>query len=151
MRTQVMAGLAGLALGIAALAEPASARSQRNPHHQNQAAQVDDFDAADFASRPRSGDWIQTGKASFYGYGRLSRFTASGAVFDRSAMTAAHAWLPFGTRVRVREESTGREVVVTITDRLPTRGRVIDLSVGAARELGMLHRGLTVVSLERAV
>ena len=66
-------------------------------------------------------------------------------------MTAAHAWLPFGTRVRVRDESTGREVLVTITDRLPTRRRVIDLSVGAARELGMLHRGLTVVSLERAV
>ena len=149
MRRQVIAGLAGLALGIAALADPASAHTERNARHQNKATQQEDLEASEFAAR--TGRWIQTGTASFYGYGRLSRFTASGAVFDRSAMTAAHAWLPFGTRVRVRDESTGREVLVTITDRLPTRRRVIDLSVGAARELGMLHRGLTVVSLERAV
>ena len=92
----------------------------------------------------------QKGTASYYGVGALSRYTASGAVFDKGAMTAAHAWLPFGTRVNVRDEQTGREIIVTITDRLPGTRRVIDLSVGAARELGILHRGLTVVSLQHA-
>lgn len=93
---------------------------------------------------------IQTGVASFYGYGPLSRYTASGEVFDRWAMTAAHAWLPFGTRVLVRDATSGRAVTVTITDRLPTKRRVIDLTVGAARELGILRRGVTHVSVERA-
>ncbi len=107
----------------------------------------------DFAYGDRSspdGLWHQKGTASYYGLGHLSRYTASGAVFNRGAMTAAHAWLPFGTRVNVRDERTGREVTVTITDRLPGTRRVIDLSVGAARELGILHRGLAVVSLQHA-
>ena len=93
---------------------------------------------------------IQTGTASYYGIGPLSRYTASGEVFDRSAMTAAHPWLPFGTRVLVRDEHSGREVTVTINDRLPTKGRVIDLSIGAAKVLGILHRGITKVSLEHS-
>jgi rare lipoprotein A len=65
-------------------------------------------------------------------------------------MTAAHPWLPFGTRVLVRDEHSGREVTVTINDRLPTKGRVIDLSIGAAKVLGILHRGITKVSLEHS-
>jgi rare lipoprotein A len=58
-------------------------------------------------------------------------------------LTAAHKTLPFGTRVRVTDVKTGRSVIVTINDRGPyTRGRVLDLCTKAARELGMIDRGV---------
>jgi rare lipoprotein A len=63
------------------------------------------------------------------------------------ALTAAHAWLPFGTKVRVMLAGTGRSVIVTITDRLYSSRRVVDLSVAAARELGMIRRGIAEVNL----
>ncbi|MFT4275273.1 MAG: septal ring lytic transglycosylase RlpA family protein [Rhodopseudomonas sp.] len=76
-----------------------------------------------------------TGLASFYGSESGSR-TASGQRFNRHAMTAAHRCLPFGTRLRVTYGS--RQVVVTINDRGPfIRGRVLDLSEGAARAIGI--------------
>ena len=63
--------------------------------------------------------------------------------------TAAHRTLPFGTRVRVNEIGSGRSVVVRINDRGPfARGRVIDVSRGAARALGMIRKGITEVELE---
>lgn len=78
-------------------------------------------------------------KASFYGGGaeRLSRHTANGEIFDAHARTAAHRSLPFGTRVEVKYQ--GRSVVVRINDRGPfsSTGAALDLSRGAARELGM--------------
>lgn len=64
-------------------------------------------------------------------------------------MTAAHKTLPFGTRVVVTDLTTGRQVVVRINNRGPhIRGRIIDLSVAAARQLGMYHRGLARVRIE---
>jgi rare lipoprotein A len=64
-------------------------------------------------------------------------------------MTAAHRTLPFGTRVKVTRVDTGDSVVVRINDRGPfKRGRVIDLSEGAARSLGMMNVGLADVRLE---
>lgn len=74
--------------------------------------------------------------ASFYGHGeRLSRHTASGAVFNPRAMTAAHKTLPFGTVLRVCHRGC---VNVTVNDRGPfVRGRSLDLSYGAARAIGM--------------
>jgi rare lipoprotein A len=58
-------------------------------------------------------------------------------------MTAAHRTLPFGTRIRVSDPKTQRSVIVTINDRGPfVRGRVLDLSLGAARALGLESRGL---------
>lgn len=84
------------------------------------------------------------GIASYYASG--SR-TASGAAFNPDGMTAAHRSLPFGTKVRVTNRSNGSSVVVTINDRGPfVGGRVIDLSRGAARAIGM--GGLAPVSLE---
>lgn len=146
------ATVVGLLAGMMAMAGQADAaaphRGSRHAAIHAQSAPDTDFAYGD-AHSP-NGYWSQTGTASYYGLGRLSRYTASGAVFDKGAMTAAHAWLPFGTRVNVRDEQTGREITVTITDRLPGTRRVIDLSVGAARELGILHRGLTVVSLQHA-
>jgi len=91
----------------------------------------------------------QVGTASWYGPGLHGRRTASGARFDQSALTAAHRSLPLGTRARVTNLENGRSVVVRITDRGPaTRGRVLDVSYAAARELGMLRRGTTRVRIE---
>ena len=89
----------------------------------------------------------ETGVASYYGRAQNSSVTASGAPFNEEALTAAHPWLPFGTRVRVTLPRTGRSVVVTINDRLPSSRRIVDLSVGAARTLGMIHQGIATVSL----
>lgn len=74
--------------------------------------------------------------ASFYGHGeRLSRHTASGAVFNPSAHTAAHRTLPFGTHLRVCHHGC---TTVVVNDRGPfVRGRSLDLSYGAARAIGM--------------
>jgi rare lipoprotein A len=76
-----------------------------------------------------------SGVASFYGNESGTK-TASGQRFNQNAMTAAHRSLPFGTKVRVHFR--GRSVVVTINDRGPfIKGRVIDLSAGAARAVGL--------------
>jgi rare lipoprotein A len=104
--------------------------------------------AADLGGQT-GGEWSETGRASFYGKFWQGRRTASGERFDNGALTAAHAWLPFGTRVRVIVEETGREVVVTITDRLGTARRVIDLSQQAARLLGIVRQGTAHVTLAR--
>ncbi|MFM7182467.1 MAG: septal ring lytic transglycosylase RlpA family protein [Verrucomicrobiales bacterium] len=75
--------------------------------------------------------------------------TASGRKLCDQKMTAAHRKLPFGTPVRVTDERTGKSVVVEITDRGPfKRGRVIDVSLAAAKELGFYNRGLTPVKVE---
>jgi rare lipoprotein A len=89
----------------------------------------------------------QSGKASYYGPAYHGRRSASGARFDQMAMTAAHAWLPFGTKVRVILAGSSRSVIVTITDRLHSSRRIVDLSVAAARELGMIRRGIAEVTL----
>ena len=93
---------------------------------------------------------LDSGTASYYGKRHDGRRTASGAIFHMEAMTAAHPWLPFGTKVRVTIQGTDRSVVVTITDRLPSHRRIIDLSQGAARELGILRQGLAQVVLTKA-
>jgi rare lipoprotein A len=81
-----------------------------------------------------------SGMASFYGSESGSR-TASGQRFNQNAMTAAHRSLPFGTRLRVSHG--GRSVIVTINDRGPfVRGRVLDLSTGAARAIGLTSAGV---------
>jgi len=87
-----------------------------------------------------------SGKASYYGY---SGKVASGGQFNPNGLTAAHRTLPFGTHVRVTDPKTGRSVIVTINDRGPFgRGRVIDVSLGAARVLGMLGRGIIFVQAD---
>src|SRR5262245_58762712 len=87
----------------------------------------------------------QSGIASYYWQGQR---TASGSRFNPNGLTAAHRTLPFGTRVHVTNHATGRSVTVTINDRGPfTRGRVIDLSRGAAAAVGMTGAGLARVSL----
>jgi rare lipoprotein A len=92
--------------------------------------------------------WRQTGIASWYGGARWQgNRTASGARYDQNQLTAAHATLPLGTKVRVTLEGTNRSVVVLINDRPGTRRRIIDLSRSAAAELGILKQGVAVVTL----
>lgn len=86
--------------------------------------------------------WTQTGMASWYGNPFHGRQTASGEVYDMDRMTAAHQTLPFGTRVRVENLDNGSTVVVRINDRGPfVKGRILDVSRRAARELGMIGPG----------
>jgi rare lipoprotein A len=88
----------------------------------------------------------QRGMASYYGYHSK---TASGEMMNPNAMTAAHRTLPFGTRVRVTNTRTGRSVIVRINDRGPfIRGRIIDVSTGAARALGMTGSGVAPVEVD---
>ncbi|MCA1771671.1 MAG: septal ring lytic transglycosylase RlpA family protein [Halomonas sp.] len=89
---------------------------------------------------------IQKGVASFYSDRFQGATTASGDAFDQQALTAAHPSLPFGSKVLVKRPDTGQEVEVLINDRGPyVQGRIIDLSKSAARELGMLNRGVAPV------
>lgn len=85
------------------------------------------------------------GVASFYS----DTETASGEKFDKNELTAAHPSLPFGTRLRVTDVSSGRFVTVRVNDRGPfVRGRVVDISPSAAEALGMVDRGVANVRLD---
>jgi rare lipoprotein A len=91
---------------------------------------------------------VEEGRASYYGRGFAGRKTASGERFDPNAMTGASPSLPFGTRVRV-SRADGRSVTVRINDRCGCPGgRIVDLSEGAARKLGMLKEGVVTVRME---
>ena|SRR5579863_1934910 len=100
-------------------------------------------------ARPAPGSVVrQCGIASWYGHHWQGRRTASGARFDDRKFTAANLSLPFKTKARVTNLANGRSVVVVVNDRGPYKpGRVIDLSAGAARALGMLKAGLADVAI----
>jgi rare lipoprotein A len=83
-----------------------------------------------------------SGKAAYYDPDYKGK-TTSGEPYDGRKFTAAHKTLPFGTRLRVTDVKTGRSTVVIVNDRGPfTPGRVIDLSLAAAKEIGMIKRGI---------
>ena len=89
----------------------------------------------------------QCGRASWYA---LHSKTASGERMNPSAMTAAHRSLPFGTKVLVTNKKNGKSVVLRINDRGPfIKGRVIDVSKGAAQKLGFISAGHTSICLDR--
>ncbi|WP_422195347.1 septal ring lytic transglycosylase RlpA family protein [Acinetobacter sp.] len=92
----------------------------------------------------------QTGTASWYGRQFHGRKTASGETFDMNAMTAAHRSLPLNCYIRVTNRNNGKSVVVKVNDRGPFHGnRVVDLSYGAAKQLGITSAGVGNVSIER--
>jgi rare lipoprotein A len=92
---------------------------------------------------------IGEGEASYYGAELAGNRTASGERFNPNAMTAAHRTLPLGTKLRVTNKANGKSVLVRINDRGPFVGnRLIDLSLGAAREIGMVRAGKARVTLE---
>lgn len=123
------ASVALIAVSVLALGATASEAGHRKSSHEKSWRDAN-------ASIGRS----FSGKASYYGNESGSR-TASGQRFNQEAMTAAHRTLPFGTRLKVTH--AGRSVVVTINDRGPfIKGRVLDLSKGAARAVGLTGRGV---------
>src|SRR6195256_2743461 len=130
----------------------ASAKSRhhhRHHHHAHHASNSagSSWRDANASITPSSGSGRSfSGMASFYGNESGSK-TASGQRFNQSAMTAAHRSLPFGTKLKVTHG--GRSVVVTINDRGPfIRGRVLDLSTGAARAIGLTSAGVGRVTAE---
>ena len=91
----------------------------------------------------------QRGEASFYADKFQGRETATGETFSQQGMTAASKELPLGTRVKVRNEETGKAVDVRVNDRGPyVEGRVIDLSKKAARRIGLDEEGTAPVTVE---
>jgi rare lipoprotein A len=92
----------------------------------------------------------QKGKASFYAKKFHGRKTASGERLHPDSLTCAHRTYPFGTKLKVYNPANGRSVVVKVTDRGPfVRGRIIDLSWRAAKELDIIAQGVATVFVQR--
>ena len=93
--------------------------------------------------------FVQNGVASWYGKDFHGKKTSNGEIYDMHAMTAAHKTLPLGTQVVVTNRETGRSIRVRVNDRGPfVAGRVVDLSLAAARALGSAEAGVVPVTLE---
>jgi rare lipoprotein A len=87
--------------------------------------------------------------ASYYAHKFHGRPTASGEIYDESRLTAAHPVLPFGTLVRVTNLNNNNSVILKVNDRGPTaKGRIIDVSYTAARELDFVRQGVAKVKVE---
>jgi rare lipoprotein A (peptidoglycan hydrolase) len=131
---------------------PAAAQSGRAIHRASSAGRVDHTlidDGTLWREQGSLATWQQTGVASWYGGKRWQGHrTSSGATYDENALTAAHATLPLGTRVRVVSHNGAKSVIVTINDRPGTRNRIIDLSREAAKQLGILDTGVAMVTLQ---
>lgn len=93
--------------------------------------------------------YTEVGLASWYGPSFNHRAAADGSIYDQDGLTAAHRTLPMGSTVRVTNLATGQQVYVRITDRGPfVRGRILDLSVGAAKAVGVYRAGVARVRIE---
>lgn len=126
--------LLAMAVGLAGLAGPAVA--------QEEAALAQAVEPLQEVAAPAPATVLSRGRASWYGAKFHGKRTSSGEAFDMNDLTAAHPTLPFGTKLRVRNQANGREVIVRINDRGPhVRGRIIDLSKAAAAALGFVRAG----------
>ena len=150
-RSRTALALIAATLLIGGSISEASAKSRHHRHHHHhhahkaQAPGTSWLDSNASIGSQSTGRGF-SGKASYYGNESGSR-TASGQRFNQNAMTAAHRSLPFGTKLRVTHR--GQSVVVTINDRGPfIRGRVLDLSTGAARAIGLTGAGVGHVTAE---
>ncbi len=98
---------------------------------------------------PDNDGYVEQGIASWYGREFHGRRTSNGEVYDMYALTAAHKTLPLPSTARVTNLDTGKSIVVRINDRGPfKKGRLIDLSYGAARELGFTTAGTAMVEVQ---
>jgi rare lipoprotein A len=139
MNYQTLTGLTALVVTTIALPTAVSATPSVNSNQSNVSVESKQLIAQ------------TVGTASFYGNnpGEGGPLTANGERYNPSGMTAAHRTLPFGTRVRVTSPRTGRSVVVRINDRGPfIGGRIIDLSAGAARAIGLNKTGIGTVRMD---
>ena len=125
-----------LALAASAQAQPVTAPAEPAAAMAPAVAPATTTDSAD-------------GKVAYYGHKFAGRKTASGQRFNPNAMTMAHKTLPFGTKVKVTNVANGKSVVVRVNDRGPsTPDRVGDLTVAAARKIGMVRAGVVQAKLE---
>jgi rare lipoprotein A len=149
-RSRTALALIAATLLVGGSISEASAKSRHHRHHSHHASKAQAtggswLDANASIGSQSSGRGF-SGKASYYGNESGSR-TASGQRFNQNAMTAAHRSLPFGTKLRVTHR--GQSVVVTINDRGPfIKGRVLDLSTGAARAIGLTGAGVGHITAE---
>lgn len=91
----------------------------------------------------------QIGYSSYYAHKFHGRLTANGEIFDMNGLSAAHRELPLGTIIRVTHLGNGKSVTLKVNDRGPfIEGRILDLSLGAARKLEMIEAGLAKVMIE---
>ena len=144
IRSRTAFALIAATLLVGGSVTEASAKSRHHRHHAKHSHQANS-NWLDANASVESGRGF-AGKASFYGNESGSK-TASGQRFNQNAMTAAHRSLPFGTKLRVNYR--GQSVVVTVNDRGPfIKGRVLDLSTGAARAIGLTGAGVGKVTAE---
>jgi len=150
-RSRTALAVVAATLLIGGTSTEASAESRHHHHHYSHLARHASSHEAEGSSTPFSAigagiGRVFSGFASFYG-NESGRRTASGQRFDQNALTCAHRSLPFGTKLRVTHG--GRSVIVTVNDRGPfVRGRVLDLSTGAARAVGLTGAGVGRVTAE---
>lgn len=98
---------------------------------------------------PASKTHVEEGLASWYGPGFHGRKTASGVRFNQSELTCAHKTLPFGSKIKVTNLNNDESVIVIVNDRGPfVRGRIVDLSRGAAQRIGLMRTGTAPVRVE---
>jgi rare lipoprotein A len=137
--------LVGLSVGLAALAGCAPRATRPTEPEEKPGREV-----VRPEKPPPARAWLEEGLASYYGPGLAGRPTASGEKFNPQKLTAAHKKLPFGTCLRVVNVENGRSVEVRVNDRGPfVKGRVVDVSTAAAKQLGMMDKGLARVRLYR--
>lgn len=145
-RSRTAFALIAATLLIGGSVTEASAKSRHHRHQAAKSSAASDWRDANASIGTQASGRSFAGKASFYGNESGSK-TASGQRFNQNAMTAAHRTLPFGTKLRVSYR--GQSVVVTINDRGPfIKGRVLDLSTGAARAIGLTGAGVGHVTAE---
>lgn len=144
---------AGASSLVKSAREPASLAAQSSLLSQSSASSANNDDVLNQLTSVASNTvskFKQTGLASWYGRQFHGRKTASGERFDMNALTAAHRSLPFNSFIKVTNKDNGKSVVVKVNDRGPFHGnRVLDLSYGAAKAIGITQKGVGNVIIER--
>jgi rare lipoprotein A len=140
-RLSVFCSIAGFLLyGCSALSPPVVPPGYPKPYRMGRTW---------YTPLPRAGGFRQYGKASWYGKEFHGKRTANGEIYNMYDMTAAHKTLPFDTYVRVHNLDNNKTAMVRINDRGPfARGRIIDLSYSAAKQLGIVGPGTTDVEID---
>jgi len=149
-RTAVMLALAGLISSVPVHAAEAPAGERIESLSETVTALEESLPAVDpVAAEEKVWKAVGEGTASYYGRELAGNRTASGERFNPNGLTAAHRTLPLGTKLRVTNVANGRSVIVRVNDRGPFVGkRLIDVSLGAAREIEMVRSGTAKVRLE---
>jgi rare lipoprotein A len=148
-----VAALGLVALTSAAPAQTVTMQSARLQSLEQAVADVADVPASSLDAKlpvvRQAFEAVGEGNASYYGNELAGNRTSSGERFDPAAYTCAHRSLPLGTTLRVTNLANGRSVIVRVNDRGPfTRGRILDMSLAAARDLAMVGPGHARVRLE---